>query len=388
MSSFSRKSNVISNRVALFLPSLDGGGAERVAVTLVNGMAQRGVAVDLVLASAVGPYLPDVAPQVRIVDLRAGRVSKALWPLSRYLRREHPAATLSFMNHANVVAVLAHRLAGQPGRLVVSERTNIRIEAGRAHGIQQRLVYALVPWAYRRADGVTAVSQEAARDLERFARLSEGSVRAIYNPFDLAKIAALAQGPLDHPWFQPGQPPVLLAIGRLTEQKDFSTQLRAFAQLRQRRQTRLLILGEGELRGELEAMARQLGLTDDDVQLPGFTRNPFAYLARAALFVLSSRWEGLPGVLIEAMACGAPVVSTDCPSGPREILEGGRWGQLVPVGDVAALAQAMASVLDTPREALPDVRRRVRDFDQERAIDAYLDMLGGAPRPSASGVAR
>lgn len=369
-------------RLSLFLPSLNGGGAERVAVTLANGIAARGFAADLVLARAQGPYLADVGRDVRIVDLAAGRVIRALLPLVRYWRRERPAAMLSFMNHANVVAVLAHKLAGRPGRLVVSEHTTIGCEAPRAHGLQQRLVYALVPWAYRRADGVTAVSREAARDLERFAGLPAGRVQAIYNPFDLARIDRLAREPAPHPWLQVDDRPVIVAAGRLTEPKDFPTLLRAFAKVRRQRPARLLILGEGELRGELEGLARQLGLTDDEVQLPGFARNPYAYFARAALFVLSSRWEGLPGVLIEAMACGAPAVATDCPSGPREILEDGRWGPLVPVGDADALARAMLAVLATPTDQRPDVRLRARDFDLERAVDAYLDALG-LPRQAA-----
>ncbi|WKT82986.1 MULTISPECIES: glycosyltransferase [unclassified Thermosynechococcus] len=348
-------------------------------VTLANGFAARGYAVDLVLASAVGPYLKDVAPAVRVVDLRAGRVIKALWPLVRYLRRERPHAMLSAMNHANVVAILARRLAAARTRLVVSERTTISVEVARARGLAARAVYALVPRLYPKADGIVAVSRDAARDLERFARLPSGTVRAIYNPFDLERIAQLAQEPVPHPWLQPGQVPVVVAIGRLTEEKNFTALLQAFAQLRARKEARLLILGEGELREELEQLSHALGLGPDALQMPGFVANPFAYLARAALFVLSSRWEGLPGVLIEAMACGTPVVSTDCPSGPREILEDGRWGRLVPVGDVAALARAMEEVLSTPKDRLPDVRQRARDFDQARAIDAYLEAMNLPP---------
>lgn len=375
----------MSGRIAVFLPSLHGGGAERVMVTLANGFAARGYRVDLVLAAAQGPYLQDVSPQVRIVDLAAGRVIKALWPLARYLRRERPVALLSAMNHANVVAVLAHRLARVPCRLVVSEHTNLSTEVARVQGLAARAVYALVPRLYPKADAVVAVSRDAAQDLERFAHLPAGSVQAIYNPFDLDRIGRLAAEAPPHPWLQAGESrPVVVAVGRLNEAKDFPTLLRAFAAMRGRHRARLMILGEGELRPELEALAQSLGLGADDVQMPGFVRNPFAYLARAALFVLSSRWEGLPGVLVEAMACGVPVVSTDCPSGPREILEGGRWGRLVPVGDVAALAQAMEEVLTTPRQALPDVRMRARDFDQARAIDAYLQVLGLPPHPQGA----
>lgn len=367
--------------VSIFSPSLNGGGAERVMVTLANGVARRGYRVDLVLASAEGPYLRDVEPSVRIVDLRAGRVIRALWPLARYLRRERPLAMLSAMNHANVVAVLARRMARVPVRVVVSERTTISVEVKHARGWSARAVYALVPWAYRRADGVVAISRGVADDLERFASLAPGTVQAIYNPCDLERIRRLAQAPLSYPWWQPAEArPVVIAMGRLTEAKDFPTLLRAFAVLRTRHDARLLILGEGELRGALAALAQSLGLGEDDVQMPGFVANPYAYLARAALFVLSSRWEGLSNVLIEAMACGTPVVSTDCPSGPREVLEGGRWGRLVPVGDVQALAQAMEAVLATPKEALPLVQRRAQDFDHDRAIDAYLDALGLPPR--------
>ncbi|MFC6920913.1 glycosyltransferase [Meiothermus taiwanensis] len=365
------------SKLSIFLPNLNGGGAERVMVTLVNGFAHRGYCVDLVLASKEGPYLQEVDPLVRVVDLRAGRVIKALWPLVRYLRSERPVAMLSAINHANVVAVLARYLARVNTRVVISEHSTISIEAQRARVWNARSVYVLVPWVYRRADGIVAVSRDSAHDLERFASLPAGSVQTIYNPFDLTRIRQLAAEPVPHPWLQPEQRrPVILAIGRLTEPKDYPTLLRAFALVRTHLNGRLLILGEGELREELAALAQSLGLGDDDFQMPGFVANPFAYLARAAVFVLSSRWEGLPGALIEAMACGTPVVSTDCPSGPREILQEGRWGRLVAVGDVEALAQAIVSVLQTPREQLPDVRQRAADFAQDRAIDAYLATLG------------
>lgn len=367
-------------RLTIFLPSLHGGGAERVMVTLANGFAARGYATDLVLAAAEGPYRTDVSPSVRVVDLGAGgRVSQALWPLARYLRRERPAAMLSAMNHANAVAVLARRVSGVPKRLVVSEHNTIGVEATRAQGWAARVVYALVPRVYRWADAVTAVSQAAARDLEAFARLAPGSVQAIFNPFDLEGIGRFAAAPAPHPWLAPGQPPVVLGIGRLTAQKDFPTLIQAVARVRQRVGVRLLILGEGELRTELAACARACGLDEDSFAMPGFADNPFAFLARASVFVLSSRWEGLPGVLIEAMACGTPVVSTDCPSGPREILEDGRWGALVPVGDVTALAAAVEDVLRADRDTFPDVRARAADFDQNRAIDAYLHTLGLPP---------
>jgi glycosyltransferase involved in cell wall biosynthesis len=363
-------------RIAIFLPSLKGGGAERVMVTLANGFAQRGYVTDLVLATATGPYLTDVAENVRILDLHARRVSHALMPLMRYLKQERPVAMLSAMNHANVIAVLARSWSGVSTRLVVSERNTISIEAQRARKIIERVVYALVPWAYKKASAIVAISQDAARDLEKFARLSANSVNAIYNPCDVAFIQQRATEAVSHPWFLcDKEQPIIIAIGRLTEQKDYSTLLHAFAQVRLRIHARLLILGEGEQRNHLEALAQSLGLGTDELSMPGFVKNPFAYLAHADLFVLSSRWEGLANVLIEAMACGTPVVSTDCPSGPREILEGGRWGSLVPVGDIDALAHAIKTVLSTPRSSLPNVRKRAEDFSPDRALDAYLRVL-------------
>ena len=363
-------------RITIFLPTLNGGGAERVIVTLANAFAARGFQVDLVLATAKGPYLKDVSAAVRVVDLQAGRVIKALFPLVRYLRRERPVAMLSAMGHANVVALLARKLARVPARVVVSEHGFISGEYALARGVAARFNFWLIPLLYRGADGVCTVSQAAAQDLATFANLPLQRVQAIYNPFDLSRIAQLAAEPLCNPWLEPGQPPLLLAMGRMNEAKDFPVLIRAFARLRQQRAVRLMILGEGELRPELEALLAELNLGADAVQMPSFVANPYAWLARCSLFILSSRREGLPGALIEAMACGAPVVSTNCLSGPDEILEGGRWGKLVPVGDVDALAQAMAATLDAPKSQLPNVRLRAADFEQERAVDAYLKILG------------
>lgn len=365
--------------IALFLPSLHGGGAERVMLTLANAMSARGYAVDLVLGTADGAYLKDAAPKLRVIDLGCKRVIKALVPLARYLRQDRPKTMLSALNHANIIAIVANILAGRKTRLVVSEHNTISVEACSARTLTARSVYFLTSKSYLHADSVVAVSKHAAEDLERFAGLKPDSVRAIYNPFDLGLIAQQAAIAPDHPWLASGQPPLVIAIGRLTEQKDFPLLIRAFAQVRAKRVARLLILGEGELRSKLNGLTAEVGLTDADVQMPGFVPNPFSYLQRSSVFVLSSRWEGFGNVIVEAMACGTPVVSTDCPSGPREILEDGRWGRLVPPGDVESLAQAIESVLATPRDLLPDVRTRAKDFDQHIAVDAYLDALGVVP---------
>lgn len=344
--------------------------------TLANAFSARGFTVDLLLASAQGPFLKDIDPGVRVVDLGAGRVSKALLPLIGYLRREHPTSMLAAMSHANVIAILARWLSRARTRLVVSERNTPEVAAGQVVGFRARVNGWFVPLAYRFADGICTVSEGVSVALARVVNLPRSRIITIYNPFDLEKIEGRAAEPVDHAWFLEKELPVILGVGRLSAQKDFPTLIRAFSILRQTHQARLLIVGEGEDRGALQALIDSLGLTEDDVQMPGFLKNPQRYMSRCDLFVLSSLFEGLPGVLVEAMACGAPVVSTNCPSGPDEILEGGRWGRLVPVNDVQALAQAMAVSLDTPRSGLPDVRRRAQDFAMDRSVDAYLKLLG------------
>lgn len=367
---------VKNSRIAIFVPSLNGGGTERVMVLLANEFLERGYKVDMVLAKAQGPYLLDLDSKINVVDLKVERVSKALLPLIYYLRREQPTSMLTALTHTNIIAILACMMGRVSTRLIISERSTISARATRSRDIVSRFVYYLVPKFYGRADGIVAVSQAASEDLIRFTGLPAKFVESIYNPFKLDYIQSRARESLDHPWFKPGQPPVILAIGRLNEAKDFPSLIVAFSKVLKTRVARLLILGEGELRGELEALVLENGLTNDNVQMPGFCLNPFAYLSRCSVFVLSSRYEGLPGVLIEAMACGAPVVSTDCPSGPYEILEGGLWGKLVPVGDTNALANAIDSILTMPRSLLPNVRERSNVFETDKAVDAYLRILG------------
>ena len=358
-------------RIAIFLPSLRGGGAERVMVVLSTALAERELGVDLVLAKAEGPYLSRVNERVRVVDLGRRRVASSLPGLVRYLRSERPEALLSALNHANLIAMLAHRLARVPSRLVVSEHNTL--SQSRPRNLRGRLVPALTSLFYPMADNVVTVSKGVAADLVRVTGLDSQKVKVIYNPVVEPTIMTQAEEPLNHPWFAPGEPPVVLGVGRLTDQKDFSTLIHAFARLCKMRQARLIILGEGELRPQLEALVAELGIRED-VALPGFAANPFAYMRRAAVFGLSSLWEGLPTVLIEAMACGTPVVSTDCPSGPREILEDGRWGRLVPVGAVDGMVHAMEATLNEAKH--PDVVRRAMDFSADRATEGYLRALG------------
>jgi glycosyltransferase involved in cell wall biosynthesis len=368
--------------VSIFLPSLSGGGAERAMLNLAHGIAGCGYAVDLVLAQATGPYLREVGPAIRLVDLKAARVLTSLPGLMRYLRREQPVALISALNYANVVALWARRLVGTPQRVLVNEQNTLSRSARNSARHRQRLVPHLVKRFYPWADYVVGNSHGVVDDLSQVTGLPRTRIQMLYNPIITPEVRAKVRAPLDHPWFAAGQPPVLLAVGRLTKQKDFPTLIRAFAEVHQKRPARLLILGEGTDRPALESLVRELGL-DDVVALPGFVDNPYAYMSRAGLYVLSSGWEGLPTVLVEALYCGPPVVATDCPSGPREILADGRYGRLVPVGDVAALAYAIEAGLagQTPRPA-PE---SWHPYSLEAIAEQYIDLLLHDRAPRAAG---
>lgn len=231
---------------------------------------------------------------------------------------------------------------------------------------------ALVRLCYPWADGIVAVSEGVADDLQKVAGLPRSRIQVLANPIITAELAGQAAEPLDDPWFAPGAPPVILGVGALRKQKDFPTLIRAFGALRSRREARLLILGEGTERSSLESLVQELGV-GADVRLPGRVANPYNYMAKAAVFVLSSAWEGMPGVLIQALASGAKVVATDCESGPRELLAGGEYGQLVPVGDSAALSAAISTSLDRPRRPIPDAV--LAPYTQDGAVDRYLSVL-------------
>lgn len=364
-----------SKKIAIFMPDLTGGGAERMMINLAHGLVDRGGEVDMVLIRKEGVYLSLVSSSVRIVDLGAGRTIRSITALAGYLRRERPAALLSTFVAGNVAALLARRLARVPARVVVREATTASLTHANREAPLMRLVDRLQPWVYRWADAIVAVSRGVADDMVHNIGVPAGRMQVIRNPVVTPELLSLASEPVDHPWFAPGQPPVILGVGRLTAPKDFPTLIRAFAKVRQRRPAKLVILGEGEDRPMLERLHADLGL-QGDVDLPGFVLNPYAFVARASAFVLSSRREGSPNVLVEAMACGTPVVATDCPSGPAEILDEGQLGGLVPIRDPDALAEAIVQTLEAPLAA-ECLQRRASDFTVERSADQYLRVLLG-----------
>ena len=256
---------------------------------------------------------------------------------------------------------------------MISQHTNLseqtRLRQGLDYAALPQLYRLLLPWA----DGIVAVSHGVATDLTAYAGVPPAGIAVVHNPIVTPELIAKAAELVDHPWLACGQPPVFLSVGRLVEQKDYPTLLRGFAKVRAQRSARLLVLGEGPLLAALEALAGDLGVAEH-VEFAGFRANPFPFITAAAAVVLASRYEGFGNVLAEALACGTPVVSTDCPSGPAEILEHGRYGELVGVGDSDGIAAAMIRVLDVP----PDgelLRRGAERFSAAAACDRYLELF-------------
>ncbi|BCW97011.1 MAG: glycosyltransferase [Fimbriimonadales bacterium] len=360
-------------QIALFVPSFEGGGAERVMLTLANAFHQRGIETCVITAKTIeGEHAHLLHQDIPIVRLQSGAMWRTIVPLARYLRRNPPMALLSTLGEANIVAVIARRLARRPIRLVIREANTPTTAFLKSESRKKRLTGRLIPLMYPLADTVVAVSTGVQHDLARLAPHARAKIRVIYNPVITPDLYQLRQISVAHPWFIDKHVPIVLGVGRLSPQKDFSTLLQAFDCIRRQMSARLVILGEGELRSQLDQLAAELGI-QDDFDLPGFDPNPFRYMARADVFVLSSRYEGLPNVLIQAMACGCPVVSTNCRSGPEDILDGGKYGELVPVGDAEAMAQAIMRVLRGERKTVPP--EWLQQFDAERVTDQYLKLL-------------
>jgi len=362
-------------RIAVFASFSGKGGVERMLVNLCEGLLAAGCAVDLVLVKSKSEHLQGLSPGVNVVKLKSSHTFGSVFGLAAYLRRVRPDAMLAAKDRAGRTAIAARRLSGVPTRIVFRLGTTLSAALEGKSPLRKWLWYLPMRLIYPAADGIVAVSGGVADDLSQITGLPPERFQVIPNPVITPRLAEMAREEVDHPWLSKGELPVVLGVGRLTRQKDFPTLVRAFARVREKTPCRLILLGEGRDRQALEALAADLGVKED-VDLPGFAPNPYAWLSRASLFVLSSAWEGSPNALTEALALGTPVVSTDCPSGPREILAGGRVAPLVPVGDVEQMARAMEKVLAEPpgREALVGAAEA---YTVENSSRRYLELLMG-----------
>jgi glycosyltransferase involved in cell wall biosynthesis len=362
-------------RISLFMQDFGGGGAEKIMLLLAAGLASRQHDVEIVVVRDVGPYLEQVPVTVRVVTLGTRRVSRSIPALARYIRDRRPHAGLSSQVHMNVAMVLARAVARVPMRLALREENRIGQNRRADRLPLVRVAYMVLPWAYVRADHVIAVSRGLADEVKSITGLSDKEVSAVYNPVMTAETFGqlMEKGTPPHLWLRDLTIPVVLAVGRLVPEKDYEILLQAFSRLRVERLARLVILGTGSLHGDLLRQAQGLGI-DRDVLFAGFADDPFAWMQHASVLAHTARWEGFGNVIAEALACGLPVVATDCPSGPFEILEGGRYGKLVPVGDAGAVARALSEMLD----ASPDpatLRRRAAEFTVEAILPRYEEIL-------------
>jgi glycosyltransferase involved in cell wall biosynthesis len=365
-----------SSRIAVFASFSGAGGVERMLINLLRAFADLERDVDLLTTRTDSPHLGALPARIQRIDLGTRHSLRAIPALASYLRAHRPAVLLAAKDRAGRAAVLARRLGGTSTPILLRLGTNLSGAMAHRNALQRWLRYAPIRRTYPQIEHIVAVSRGVAEDTARIARYPAERISVIPNPVITASLQEQARQACSHPWFA-GAPrhgeALIVGAGRLEEQKDFPTLLAAFARLRADRPARLVILGEGAWRERLLQQARHLGIAAD-VDLPGFQTNPYAFLARADLFALSSRWEGSPNVLTEAMALGTPVVATDCPSGPREILDGGRYGPLVPVGDADALAAGLARALDAPT-APARLQEAVEDYRDQISARRYLALL-------------
>ncbi len=363
-----------TKRVAFFLPSMDTGGAERVTLNLLTALADDpSIELDLVLVHRRGGYLDQVPQNVRIIDLGAARIIAGGLPLARYLRTHQPDVLLSALVTANIVAVGAAALARFKGRLVVAEHNDFETALSNATNRRAKVAPALIRRTYPRADAVIAVSRGVAKGLTSSVGLANNLVTVVPNPVITPDVRAKVSEEPDHPWFTDGGDPIILAVGRLQPQKNFPLLLKAMAVVNRSMPARLVIFGEGDEREDLQTLTAKLGL-EHRVDLAGVTTNPYAAMRCAHMLVMSSKYEGLPTVLIEALFCGTAVISTDCPSGPNEILKNGTYGTLVPLDDVDTLAEAICTQLEQARSAQPD--ESWLPYTQDVVLEQYRRLLG------------
>ncbi|ANB01379.1 glycosyltransferase [Ectothiorhodospira sp. BSL-9] len=330
--------------------------------------------IDLLVIREDSRHLHSLPENVHVVRLGTRHSGLAVAPLRDYLVAHQPPVLLAAKDRAGRAALKARRMAGVDTRIYIRLGTTLSQALEGRSNIRKWLRYRPMRRLYPKADGIIAVSQGVAEDIQQITGLAPERLHVVRNPVITHRLAEQASAPPPHPWLTDNGDPVIMGMGRLTRQKDFPTLMRAFARLLRKRPARLLILGDGADRSTLEDLARELGIADR-LLLPGFDPNPYAWLSRANLFVLSSAWEGSPNALTEAMALGIPVVSTDCRSGPREILQGGQYGPLVPVGDAAALADAMLEVLDSPLGPAY-IKEAVAEYHAETSARRYLEVMG------------
>lgn len=360
------------SHLAIVIGSLRMGGAERAAVHLANEFSSRGIRTDVVMVNAEGEFIADLRKEVRIVDLHAKRTRKAGKAFANYLKEAQPEIIIAIQTHVQLMVLMTLHRHRSRVPVILNEQSVFSVNVP-ASGIRNLLLRLLVKKYFPLAAAVAAVSTASAMDFTNCFPELNGRVDVIFNPVLPNGLPAFDCPVPVHPFFNNTEVPVVIAAGRLTPGKDFSTLIRAFAFVRNQKEARLIILGEGEERKQLEELSEELQMKED-ISLPGFISNPMSMMNYASVFVLSSKYEGLPFVLVEAMAAGCQVVSTDCPGGAAEILQDGKYGKLVPVGNAEKMAEAIVQALKNPADRAL-LRQRASEFTAAKAVNHYLDLI-------------
>ncbi len=360
-------------KIALLIPSLKGAGAEKIVFNLANFFSQKGYDVDLIVLREIGQYLDNVSSKVRIINLNSNRALLGLIPLIRYLKKNNPYTLISSLSHLNIISIIAKLIIYRSNtKVIVVEHNDLRDNIKKKFNFKKKIVKLLMSFTYKKAHKVIAVSNGVFEYILSFINLDKSKIKVIYNPIFDQSIITKMREQVDEQWLKDENIPLILGVGRLTEQKNFKLLIRAFAKVRQKIDARLIIIGEGHLKNDLISLAKSLNL-QGHFSLPGFEKNPYKFMANSSLVVLSSNYEGFGNVLVEAMACGTQVISTDCNSGPSEILENGLWGKLVTVNNVSELANAIIDSLE--KKKYLNVLKRAKDFSIDLKGKEYIDVI-------------
>jgi glycosyltransferase involved in cell wall biosynthesis len=351
------------------------GGAEKMILTLLPQFIKAGYFIDLVLIKKAGAFLSDIDPRVNIISLKKEHVSQSLIPLIRYFKKSKPDVFISNLTHLNIVTIIAKFFSGTRSKIIITEHSSITTNNLQKGGKEGILVF-LARFLYPLADKTVVVSDGAAQNLIEAIKINPNKVQSIYNPIDMDRIRILSREKIDEFWLTEKSIPVLVAIGRLEQEKNFSFLLNVFQTLTKKRKARLLILGEGSERQMLEQQMIAYGI-ENDVKLLGIKTNPYPYISNADILVCTSKYEGFNITLAESLACGTPVISLNCPYGPAEILDNGTYGQLISPGDRDGMVNAIIAAIDHP-ESLPSKEKlmeRAKRFSAEKIFSEYQELF-------------
>lgn len=354
-------------KISFFSPNLEGGGAERVISNLAIEFSKNGYDVDLVLTKAQGAYLNNIPDCVNVIDFQCGKVVFSLPKLIRYIQKEQPKIMFASQMHASTILIWAVKIARVNTKIIIRQPTmlySLHEKKSTFSSIRQKLFLLTA----RYANQIIVTSKNMAEEFHRFSRLPENKIKIIYNPLPIETIKEKSLMPIDNFLNISDEIPIILAVGRLVKVKDFHTLVKAFYLVQKKVPAYLFILGDGELKLELKKFIQDLGL-DNKVKILGFKQNPYNYMKNSKVFVLSSLREGFPNSMVEAMACGCSIVATDCTGGTSEILEYGKWGKIVPVGDEVLMAEAILESLNTLPN--PNIYERVQKFSINYIFSEY-----------------